>query len=107
MKVLQKTKIVVSAGKELERTAGKGRKVIDSVAEGLILDGEAAIKGIKNIKGIETLTVWIEVEQEDAFDVKTANKAALLAYAEENEIDLGEAKTNDQIRAVIVASEEE
>lgn len=109
MKILNKVEVTLKNGKEEKRTPiREGVKVVDSVADNLVIDGEQEIKRQKNLTGIETITpqgdkvnkskvleVWEEAEK--AFDIDKANKDALIEYAQANEIDLGEAKTKAEI----------
>ena len=68
MRKLQLSKIVFEGGKQKSKDkVGKEKKVIDSAAEHLSLEGKSAIATAKNSKGIQIITVW-----EDLGEIKRA-----------------------------------
>ena len=113
MKDLKHSKLTFEDGKQTkEEVLVESKPIMDSVADNLVIDSEQAIKKAKESKGIKIIEVWEEVENpkrkksdENEFDVQTATKPKLIAYAEENEIDLGDAKKVDEIRAAIIEAE--
>lgn len=104
MKTIQKYKLKINKGKQEQKTeVGSPRPVVDSVAEELIRKGllESSKEELEKIKGVKVIEIWEEVEEGNVFDLKTAKKDELLKFAEENEVDLGEASKVDEIREAI------
>lgn len=77
---------------------GDARNVMDSSAEFHLVRTKQITDPIKDGKKSETVTVWTEG---DTFDLANATKAQLKECAENNDIDLGDATTNDEIRKAI------
>lgn len=80
MKVLNKSKVIITDGKVAkEEILREGVKVVDSVADTLVIDSENELKRKKNITGIaqvtpqgdkivktETIEVWTEQSKKKA-----------------------------------------
>lgn len=59
MRKLQQSKIVFENGKQKSKEkVGEEKKVIDSSAEHLTLEGKSTIANAKNSKGVAIVTVW-------------------------------------------------
>ena len=71
MKVLNKIKVTITDGKVTnEETLREGVKVVDSVADTLVIDSENDLKRKKNITGIASVTPQGDkVVKRDAIDV--------------------------------------
>lgn len=70
MRKLQQVKVTLENGKKKSSDKiGDVKKVIDSAAEHLVLEGKAALKDPANQKGVKILTIW-----EDQGEIKKTAK---------------------------------
>lgn len=101
--------LLVRAGKEMSESdmdvygQGLGAKAKALVAAQGGSKGRTAPPEDKSMAPGENKDEKVEGQVEDV-DLEAMKKAELIAFAEEHEIDLGGAKSNDEIRAAIEAA---
>lgn len=83
------------------------KKEWENVGVATLTKEEAAVLNDEGVVNASKTRYVLEDEEEVEFNVNKANGDALKAYAEENEIDLGDATKVKEIRAIIIESLEE
>lgn len=73
MKHLQKFKVILENGKEKSKDkVDASKKIVDSVADNLIIDSEHLLKELSSSKGVKVIDVWEEVKEVKTKTVKKA-----------------------------------
>lgn len=73
MKHLQKFKVVLENGKEKSKDkVDASKKIVDSVADNLLIDSEHSLKELSSSKGVKIIEVWEEVKEVKTKTVKKA-----------------------------------
>ncbi|HPJ65959.1 MAG TPA: hypothetical protein PK243_10590 [Flexilinea sp.] len=132
---VKKTEDILEKKEKLGKAEPVVKNVLDSTATNLVNKTKVELARAKAKKVTIDIDGWEEVENKadnsntaeakagkgkkpadnktqgsgdgDEFDPKTANKEPLIAYAKENNIDLGEASKVDEIRPIVVKWHEE